>query len=77
MKKIPPDYSIGEKEALANDGGICWRLIENYKFVYGGSGRVSGGVYKDSETMQEVGGHVREALVEASGCDAIPNIFNY
>ena len=77
LKKIPPEYSIGEKEAPANDGGICWRLIENYKFLYGGGGRVSGGVYKNSETMQEVGAHVREALMETAGCDAIPDTFNY
>ena len=77
LKKIPSDYSIGEKEAPANDAGICWRVIDNYKFVYGGSGRVSGGVYKNSETMKDLGAHVREALVEASGCDAMSNIFNY
>ena len=77
LKKIPSDYSIGEKEAPANDAGICWRVIDNYKFVYGGSGRVSSGVYKNSETLKDVGGQVREALVEASGCGAMSNIFNY
>ena len=82
MKKIPPGYSTptgsdADSDDDSHKTDIKYRVLSDYRLVYGGSGKACARIMKNAETIKDFGEQMTERTIRCSGGMMCKDVFNY